>query len=239
MADLMRPIKFSITKVFYALKIFIMYTTFPGIVSNKKGPIKFGALEIIIIALSSAIYAVLGIISAAIIIVPGIPLFYAPEGFILPATLWFGGWAGIGAFFGTLFASPFYGQGYDLGILYGICDLIVPFVGAYLIRKFKADIGLRNLKSLIIFIVFGTIVNVLIEAFAGDTVSYGVGFYTLRFAYTLGVFAWFTGSFTGTLVIGGVLLRALTPYFEKSPLYSPVLFKRKEIQEEKPIEGES
>lgn len=195
---------------------------------TKKGPIKFGALEVIIIALSSAVYAVLGVVSASIIIVPGLPLFYAPEGFILPATLWFGGWAGLGAFFGTIFASPFYGQGYDLGVLYGLCDLIVPFVGAIAIRKLKADIGLRNAKSFVIFVVFGTVVNVLIEAFFGNLVSYAVGFYTLQFALTAGLFAWFTGSFSGTLVIGGILLRTLTPYFEKSPLYSPVLFKRKQ-----------
>ena len=193
-----------------------------------KGPIKFGALEVIIIALSSAIYAVLGVISASFVIVPGLPLFYAPEGFILPATLWFGGWAGIGAFFGTVFASPFYGQGYDLGVLYGLCDLIVPFVGAYLIRRAKVDIGLRNRKALLVFIVFGTIVNVLIEAFFGNLVSYGVGFYTFGFAMTVGIATWFVGSFSGTLVIGGILLRALTPYFEKSPLYSAVLFKRKQ-----------
>ncbi len=196
--------------------------------SQKKGPIKFGALEVIIIALSSAIYAVLGVISASIIIVPGLPLFYAPEGFILPATLWFGGWAGIGAFFGTIFASPFYGQGYDLGVLYGLVDLIVPFVGAFFIKRFKADIGLRSAKSFAIFFVFGTVVNVLIEAFFGNLVSYGVGFYTLEFALTAGIFSWFIGSFTGTLVIGGILLRALSPYFEKSPLYSPTLFKRKQ-----------
>jgi hypothetical protein len=199
---------------------------------DKKGPIKFGALEIIIIALSSAIYAVLGVISASIIIVPGLPLFYAPEGFIIAATLWFGGWAGIGAFFGTLFASPFYGQGYDLGVLYGLVDLIVPFVGVYLIRKFKADIGLRNVKSFIVFIIFGTVVNVFIEAIFGNLVSYSVGFYTLSFALTVGIVTWFSGSFTGTLVIGGILLRALSPYFEKSPLYSPVLFKRKPVQDE-------
>jgi len=200
----------------------------------QKGPIKFGALEIIIIALSSAIYAVLGVISASFVIVPGLPLFYMPEGFIIAATLWFGGWAGIGAFFGTLFASPFYGQGYDLGVLYGLADLIVPFVGAILLRKLKVDIGLRNAKSFILFIIFGSIVNVIIEAFVGNLVSYAVGFYTLEFAFTVGVFTWFTGSFTGTAVIGGILLRALTPYFEKSPLYSPVLFKRKQVQTEEP-----
>ena len=194
----------------------------------KKGPIKFGALQVIIIALSSAIYAVLGVISASIIIVPGLPLFYAPEGFILPATLWFGGWAGIGAFFGTIFASPFYGQGYDLGVLYGLCDLIVPFVGAYLIKRAGGDIGLRNAKSFVIFVGFGTVVNVLIEAFFGNLVSYAVGFYTLGFALTAGIFSWFIGSFTGTLVIGGVLLRALTPYFEKTALFSKELFARKQ-----------
>jgi hypothetical protein len=197
---------------------------------GQKAPIRFGALEVIIIALSSAIYAILGVISASITIVPGLPLFYAPEGFILPATLWFGGWAGIGAFFGTILASPFYGQGYDLGVLYGLCDLIVPFVGAYAIRMLGADIGLRNAKSFVIFLVFGTVVNVLIEALLGNLVSYAVGFYTLGFALTAGVFAWFTGSFSGTLVIGGILLRALTPYFEKSPLYSPTLFRRKPLR---------
>ncbi len=196
---------------------------------GQKGPIKFGALEVIIIALSSAIYAILGVISASFVIVPGLPLFYAPEGFVLPATLWFGGWAAIGAFFGTIFASPFYGQGYDLGTLYGLVDLIVPFVGAYSIKKLGADIGLRNAKSFVIFVVFGTVVNVAIEAFFGNLVSYAVGFYTFEFALTVGIAVWFAGSFTGTLVIGGILLRALTPYFEKSPLYSPGLFKRKQV----------
>ena len=200
----------------------------------KKGPIKFGALEVIIIALSSAFYAVLGVASASVIIVPGLPLFYAPEGFIIAATLWFGGWAGIGAFFGTIFASPFYGQGYDLGTAYGLVDLIVPFVGVYALRKLKIDIALRNVKSFALFVVFGTVINVAIEAFFGNLVSYGVGFYTLEFALTVGVFTWFVGSFTGTLVIGGILLRALSLYFEKSPLYSPVLFKRKTVRTEAP-----
>ena len=112
-------------------------------------------------------------------------------------------------------------------------------MGAYLIRKFKADISLRNVKSFVIFIVFGTIVNVFIEAIFGNLVSYAVGFYTLGFAFTIGIVTWFSGSFTGTLVIGGILLRALSPYFEKSPLYSPVLFKRKQIQEDEPAEAKA
>jgi len=177
--------------------------------------------------MSSAIYTVLGTFAASVQIIPGLPMFYAPEGFIVPATLWFGFWGALGAFFGSILFSPFYGYGYTVGTLFAIVDMIVPLVAGYCLRKLKIDISLRDKRSLAYFVAFGCVVNVLLEALIGVYVSYSVGFYTLIFAYTYGLLAWFVGSFTGTLVIGGFLLRALSSYFIRSPLYHESLLPRK------------
>jgi integral membrane sensor domain MASE1 len=192
--------------------------------------IQFGAKQIAIVAMSSAIYTVLGVFAASLLIIPGLPLFYAPEGFIVPATLWFGVWGALGAFFGSILFSPFYGYGYTVGTLFAIVDMIVPLVAGYSLRKLKIDISLKNKRSFVYFVLFGCLINVVLEALVGVYVSYSVGFYTLIFAYTYGLASWFVGSFTGTLVIGGILLRALSSYFIRSPLYHESLLPRKQEQ---------
>ena len=88
---------------------------------------RIGSREIVIVALCSALYAGLGILGAIFTFAPGgVTLFYLPEIFILPAAIWFGVWGMLGAGFGTLLFSPYFGYGFLPGLLVAAADLLPP-----------------------------------------------------------------------------------------------------------------
>lgn len=180
---------------------------------------KIGAIQIAIVAMSTAIYTVLGVFAAGFTIVPGVTAFYTPEAFIMPAVMWFGVWGALGAFFGSILFSPFYGYGYLIGFLFGFPDMLSAVVAGIILRKLKIDLTLKNKRSFILWILIAAILGPLCEALTGLPVYIWNGWYTPQFAYTIGLAIWLFGDITAVAVIGTILMRVLSKYMIRTPLY--------------------
>ncbi len=180
---------------------------------------RFGAIQLVIIAVSSALYAVLGIASATFAIAPGgITLFYLPDAYIVPASMWFGVWGALGAFFGTLLFSPFFGYGYLLGLAFAVIDISSPLIAGFMLRLFKVDASLRDKRSLGLYFAFGVILNGLVESLLGSVVMVAVGWYSWT-TVAFPALVWFTGVVSSTLIISPILLRVLTPFLSRTRLF--------------------
>jgi integral membrane sensor domain MASE1 len=179
-----------------------------------------GAREIVIMALCSAIYAILGIAGAVFSIAPGgVTLFYLPAIFIIPAGIWFGVWGVLGALFGTLLFSPYFGYGFALGGALAIVDLASPGITAIATRLLKVDAALRHLRSYITYAVIVAIAAA-IEAVVGTLVLWKAGLYSPG-AVPFGILVWWTGVISAALILSPILLRVLTPFFKRTGLFHP------------------
>ena len=182
-----------------------------------------GAREIVIMALCSAIYAVLGIAGAVFSIAPGgVTLFYLPAIFIIPAAIWFGVWGVLGALFGTLLFSPYFGYGFALGGALAIVDLASPGITGVMTRILKVDATLRHLRS---YLTYAVIVGVAaaIEAVVGTLVLWKAGLYSPG-AVLFGILVWWTGVVSAALILSPILLRVLTPFFRRTGLFHASFF---------------
>jgi len=182
-----------------------------------------GAREVVIMALCSAIYAVLGIAGAVFSIAPGgVTLFYLPAIFIIPAGIWFGVWGVLGALFGTLLFSPYFGYGFALGGALAVVDLASPGITGIATRVLKVDPVLRQLRSYITYAVI-VLVAAAVEAIVGTLVLWKAGLYSPG-AVPFGMLVWWTGDITAALILSPILLRVLTPFFKRSGLFHASFF---------------
>jgi hypothetical protein len=187
--------------------------------TGRKGRV-IGAREVVIMALCSAIYAVLGIAGAVFSIAPGgVTLFYLPAIFIIPAGIWFGVWGVLGAAFGTLLFSPYFGYGFALGGALAVVDLASPGITAIMTRVLKVDPTLRKLRT---YLTYAAILAVAaaIEAVVGTLVLWKAGLYSPG-AVLFGILVWWTGVVSAGLILSPILLRVLTPFFKRSGLFHP------------------
>ncbi len=179
-----------------------------------------GARQIVIVALSSAIYAVLGIAAATFSLAPGgISVFYFPAIFIYPAAMWFGVWGVLGAFFGSILFSPFFGYGFLVGVIYGVVDMISPAAVGILTRVFRVEPRIPTGRDYLLF-ALTVLIGASIEAVIGGVVTNGVGLISPD-AIPFTSFVWWTGEITAGWLLAPILLRVLTPYFQRTGLYHP------------------
>ncbi|MDH2902024.1 MAG: hypothetical protein PXY39_13730 [archaeon] len=186
---------------------------------GQKPPIRVGAIEIALVAMCTAIYTALGIFAAGFTVVPGVTAFYTPDAFIIPASIWFGVWGSLGAYFGSILFSPYYGYGYQIGAAFGIPDMLSGVVAGLALRRLNIDFSLRDKRSLALFAVFAVFLGPIVEALTGEIIYVAIGFQTLSFAYTIGIAVWLFGDFTAVGVIGVILMRVLSKYVQRTPLY--------------------
>jgi len=172
--------------------------------------------------MSTAVYTVLGAFASGISVIPGMTLFYTPAAFIYVATMWFGVWGLLGALFGSILQGPFYGYGYLIGMLFAGPDMLGALIAGIALRRkiLNFDLTLKDKKSLGLWILFAAIIGPAAEAVTGTPFFvYPLGWYTPEFAATYGVVAWWVGDFTAVVIIGTILMRALSRYMVKTSLY--------------------
>jgi integral membrane sensor domain MASE1 len=176
-------------------------------------------MEVVIVAVSSAAYAGLGILGSLFTLAPGgVTLFYLPAIFMYAAAVWFGLWSVLGAFFGTLIFAPYFGYGFLPAIPIGIADMISPLVVGLLVRNLIAgDIGLKRRRSLAIF-ALAVAIGAVLEATVGEFVLVWVGLINYD-AVPWGVLIWWTGCVSAGVLFGPMLLRSLTTFLKRSGLF--------------------
>lgn len=185
---------------------------------------RIGATQIVIVALSSAIYAVLGIAGATFSVAPGgIVIFYLPAIFIYPAAIWFGVWGVLGAFFGTLLFSPFFGYGFALGLSFAVVNMLSPLIVGFGQRSLHIDPSV--VKSRRTFVTYSVVVIIAcaIEAIIGNAVLYAFALTSLD-GLPFSTFVWWVGEITAAIVLSPILLRVLTPQFQRMGLFHDKFF---------------
>lgn len=185
---------------------------------------EFGARQIAIIALSTALYAVLNWFSAAFQVVPGASLIFPATAIAIVMTIWFGFWGALGAYFGTIIGNFAWGTALQVGITGGVHDMLEGMIVAvpFFIWALRRD--LPNISTLAIYVVLaavGTGANALLGNL--NYVLWGV--YPLD-AVVAGIWPWWLADFVAALVLGIPLLRFLTPFVQRTGLYHQYFFAR-------------
>jgi integral membrane sensor domain MASE1 len=188
-------------------------------------------MEIAIVAMSTTIYTVLGTLAAGFYIVPGVTVFYLPEAFIMAASMWFGVWGCLGAFFGSILFGPFVGIGYLIGLEFGLPNMSSSIVAGLVLRKLRMDLSLKDKKSLALWLLFAAGLGPLVEAVVGLPVYVFNGWYTWEFAYTWGLAVWLIGDVTAVAVVGTILMRVLSKYMIKTALFHKGFIHREIVTE--------
>lgn len=185
---------------------------------------EFGARQIAIIALSTALYAVLNWFSAAFQVVPGASLIFPATAIAIVMTMWFGFWGALGAYFGTIIGNFAWGTALQVGITGGVHDMIEGMIVAapFFIWALRRD--LPNITTLAFYVVLaaiGTGTNALLGNL--NYVLWGV--YPLD-AVVAGIWPWWLADFVAAIVLGIPLLRFLTPFVQRTGLYHRYFFGR-------------
>jgi integral membrane sensor domain MASE1 len=176
-------------------------------------------MEVVLVAVSSAAYAGLGILGSLFTFAPGgVTLFYLPAIFMYAGAVWFGAWSVLGAFFGTLIFAPYFGYGFLPAIPIGIADMMSPLLVGLLVRRLiRSDRGLAKTSSVVIFAVVVAL-GAVIESVLGELALVWVGLTTYD-AVPWGALIWWTGDVSAGVVFGPMLLRSLTGFLQRSGLY--------------------
>jgi len=190
--------------------------------SEEKVAVRKGVqpIHLVILALASAVCTVLAIISVQlfpVLTIPGVSGLFLAAGFYVPFGLWFGIWGALaGGVSGFMLIAT--GTPLPLASFFFVADFLEPLVPLVAFRALKLDVGLRDRKSLIGYILFGVVGGGLASAFvgpAGIVVTAGLD----PAAYWPTFIPWLIGDIIVIGVIGIPLLIALTPVVERMPGY--------------------
>jgi len=173
-------------------------------------------IGLIIINTLLARFAVLALPVAG---VPGVSGLYIAVAFMILFALWFGGYGAIAAY-----AGCFIGAGVLSGIpaqvnwywsLAGLWQVLIPLVA---FRMLNADLALSKRRDILIFVIFGVLVNNAFGALWG-TVTLAVGNLIAWAEVTPAFVAWCIGNIVVTAVIVPLALRYGTPRIQKTKIF--------------------
>jgi hypothetical protein len=151
--------------------------------------------------------------------VPGVSRLYIAVAFMILFALWFGGYGAIAAY-----AGCFIGSGVLAGIpinvnwywsLSGLWQVLIPLVA---FRMLNVDLTLGTRRDILIFVIFGVVVNNAFGALWG-TVMLAIGNMIAWADVTPAFFVWCIGNIVVTAVIVPLALRYGTPHIRKTKVF--------------------
>jgi hypothetical protein len=150
---------------------------------------------------------------------PGVSSLYIAIAFMILFTLWFGGYGAIAAYAGCFIGSGVLG-GIPLQVnwywsLSGLWQVLIPLVA---FRMLHVDLTLDKRRDLIIFVIFGLVINNAFGALWG-TVTLAMGNMIAWADVTPAFFAWLIGNVIVTAFIVPLALRHGTPHIRKTKVF--------------------
>lgn len=134
--------------------------------------------------------------------------------------LWFGLWGLLGSMIGMIIGNSIGGMPISIVLLFQICTIFEITLPMWAFRKFNCDPRCRDAKSIIVFLVFGAILNSLIGSFWSAWYVF-LGQTAPQF-WLYGVFpGWFGGEAVGRAILGLVALWVLSPFIMRFRGYVP------------------
>jgi len=193
-----------------------------GLKWNPNPPV--GIALLVTVAVAAGVYTILAWLG--VIALPfgflSVSALYVGIGFITPFVLWFGGWGLIiGAIGGIVGSGILTGMPIPLAIVFGLLvewGTEIPLLIFYrvLAPKFKlSPIGkdVYTRRGFVFFFLVMVVIQVL-SSLIGNIVLYKAGFIPLD-ALAISMVGWWVGNMIAGVVIGPVVLRALTPVVER------------------------
>lgn len=181
---------------------------------------EFGSRQLVIIALSTAVYSVLNWVSAAFQVVPGASLVFPATAAAIVFTMWFGIWGAIGVFLGTIIGGFAWGTTVlvsFVGGFHNILEGIIPALVFYYWPGLRKDLG--NAKSLIAYVLFAVILGTFVNALLGNLNYVLWGYSSLDYALKVGLWPWWLADAVAAVALGIPLLISMTRFVEKTSLY--------------------
>jgi len=189
---------------------------------------EFGSRQVAIMAFSAAVYGVLNWISAAFQTIPGASLIFPATAAATAFGIWFGVWGVIGVIIGTIVSNPAWGTPFVVGVAAALlANDMEALIPALAFRSLRIDPSLGSWKSLGGYIVFGAILNTLACSVIGMLIYAAVGWYTLDFAFLVGIWFWWVADTLAAIILGIPLLKGLSPYIMRTSLYHQGFVARK------------
>jgi hypothetical protein len=171
---------------------------------------------LIALILINTVLARFAVIAVPLGNVPGVSSLYFAVAVMILFSLWFGGYGAVAAYVGT-----FIGAGVLSGMppavvwywsLAGLWQVLIPLVA---LRMLDGDVRLGKRRDIIIFIIFGILVNNAFGALWG-AVTLALGNEIAWAQVSPAFFAWFIGNAIITALVVPLALRYVTPKIEKS-----------------------
>jgi signal transduction histidine kinase len=136
---------------------------------------------------------------------PGVSIFFPATAIGILSCMYFGAWGAIGIVIGTIVTPWSKDQSTNVLVVSGIISALEGLI-PYLVFRFRRDLDpdLRDMKSLLTFLLFGNVLNTGFSAVAGDlfVVKHAAG--TLINAHE--VFVWWIADFTAALLLATPLI---------------------------------
>jgi hypothetical protein len=182
----------------------------------------YGTAQFMMIVVSAAL-ALVGTLLGGLSITPIIPYLstlYVGVAFQLIFGDWFGLWGGIGVFIGCAIGEVYLGFTVPFALILVVVDFLDTMLFAVGAKTlFKYNFELKSRRDWIFHIIY----NCLIVSAIGGIYGTLVFIYVFKFigpAYFWPFFlGWTLGNFVVLIIVGTILMKFLSPYVMKTPLY--------------------
>lgn len=187
----------------------------------------FGTAQFMMIVVSAAL-ALVGTLIGGLSITPIIPYLatlYVGVAFQLIFGDWFGFWGAIGVYIGCAIGELYLGFSPLFALILVVVDFVQTMLFAFGGKTIKYNFQLKSARDWIVHIIWnGPVVNSI-----GGVYATLVFIYVFKFigpAYFWPFFlGWVAGNVVVVLIIGTILLKFLSPYVMKTPLYARGYFR--------------
>jgi len=136
---------------------------------------------------------------------PGVSIFFPATAIAILACMYFGVWAAIGIILGTIVTPWSKDQSTSVLVISGVISAVEGLI-PYLVFRFRRDLDpdLRDMKSLLTFLLFGNVLNTGFSAIAGNlfVVKHAAGMLINKHE----VFVWWIADFTAALLLATPLI---------------------------------
>jgi hypothetical protein len=152
-------------------------------------------------------------------IIPYLSTLYPGSGFYIAFGLWFGLWGAIGVYIGTMIGGIIFGWPLFIVVVFMLVNFITALLPKIVHKAIKYDLDLKDKKGWAAHIGFNAIVLSAITATWGTWMFvYFMKWITEAYWWPFWA-GWFLGNVVVGIIIGSALLKLLSRFIVKTPLY--------------------
>lgn len=176
-------------------------------------------IHLVIIAVVAAINTIASAAATVVQPFPGKAFIYLPVAIMPVFGIWFGPWAFIGGVLSGILYGPFWGLPPHFAFISGLSDAYLALIPWLAFKALKADPDLKTIKDYAAYFIIVVAITATSEQLVYNAMcAYIFGFITpdLLIAFTI---AAIPGALIGTFPLSLMLLKGLSGYVKRTPLY--------------------